>query len=133
MGLLRIPSFLSTRKASRRSALAVALGLTATTVIGHPPALASSNCDLSLKGVRRRIYLQYSTDFTARTDDDLRAAAAVLQVQVSRDLRAAWGIDADIVPVVDRSEDLSGEWLVTIAPLPLCDPKDPNSCQQNAH
>src|SRR5512135_775495 len=51
---------------------------------------------------------------TAVSDDEVRTAAAALQIQVRRDFAPAWGIDADLTVVPRGETPEAGAWWLVI-------------------
>lgn len=51
---------------------------------------------------------------TVITDAEVEVAIAALQIQVHRDFAAAWGIDADLMPVARGGTPPSGAWWLVI-------------------
>jgi hypothetical protein len=48
--------------------------------------------------------------------DELTRVVAAMQIQVSRDLRPHWDVDADLLPIKTLAEKPNSAWLITIQP-----------------
>lgn len=61
-----------------------------------------------------RVKISIINESTAVNDNEVSAATADLQTQVSRDFAAAWGIDADLTFVPSGSQPADGTWWLSI-------------------